>query len=157
MLSWFCCRLVPQVSFTAEQLLTSVSSAPQGIAESAAGLSASTQPAAVRAAQGHRVDSVFTLRAAWHTKLRCSRFVTRVLPCPPAAAQGADGVTAIGSEAQSQAFSSRRHSRAPSGDGSEAGFSDGGHSYVSGDSSRSGEHTQHRDQHRAAGQQAGRV
>lgn len=55
--------------------------------------------------------------------------------------QGADSVTAIGSEAQSQASSSRRHSRAMSGDGSEAGFSDGGHNYVSGDGYRSGGHT----------------
>lgn len=143
MLSWCGCRLVLQVSFMAEQLLASVSSAPQGIAESAAGLSANTQPAVVRAPQGHRVHFVFTLRPAGPRKLACSGCVTRVMPAclPVAAAQGADSVTAIDSEAQSQASSSRRHSRATSGDGSEAGFSDGGHSYVSRDGSRSGEHT----------------
>jgi hypothetical protein len=55
----------------------------------------------------------------------------------------------MGSEAQSQASSGRRHSRATSDNGSEGGLSDGGHSYNSGhsgDGSRSGvylgQHTQ---------------
>lgn len=49
----------------------------------------------------------------------------------------ADG-PATGSEGQSQVSSARRTSRATSDNGSDGGLSDGGHSYTSGDGSRSG-------------------